>query len=29
MSYISTPEQEAIIHWQGKQLVVRAFAGTG
>lgn len=29
MSYISTPEQEAIIRWQGKQLVVRAFAGTG
>jgi hypothetical protein len=29
MSYASTPEQDAVICWQGKKLVVRAFAGTG
>lgn len=29
MSYTSTPEQDAVICWQGQQLVVRAFAGTG
>lgn len=29
MSYTSTPEQDAVIHWQGAQLVVSAFAGTG
>jgi hypothetical protein len=29
MSYTSTPEQDAVICWQGTQLVVSAFAGTG
>jgi hypothetical protein len=29
MSYTSTPEQDAVIRWQGQQLVVGAFAGTG
>lgn len=29
MSYTSTPEQDAVISWQGQQLVVGAFAGTG
>lgn len=29
MSWKTTPEQNAIIEWQGNQLVVNAFAGTG
>ncbi|EDV3180357.1 AAA family ATPase, partial [Salmonella enterica subsp. diarizonae] len=29
MSYSDTPEQAAVIAWQGKRLVVGAFAGTG
>lgn len=29
MSYTSTPEQDAVINWQGSKLVVNAFAGTG
>lgn len=29
MSYTSTPEQDAVINWQGSQLVVNAFADTG
>lgn len=29
MSYPDTPEQSAVIHWQGNRLVVNAFAGTG
>lgn len=29
MAWITTPEQNAIIEWQGNQLVVNAFAGTG
>lgn len=29
MSWNTTPEQDAIIHWKGSHLVVNAFAGTG
>lgn len=29
MSWKTTPEQNAIIEWQGNQLVVNGFAGTG
>ncbi|QIZ52232.1 hypothetical protein DWG24_16490 [Dickeya zeae] len=29
MSYMNTDEQEAVIHWKGRHLVVNAFAGTG
>ncbi|HFW3114057.1 TPA: DNA helicase, partial [Salmonella enterica subsp. diarizonae serovar 61:r:-] len=29
MSYSDTPEQSAVIAWQGTRLVVGAFAGTG
>ena len=29
MTFNTTPEQNAIIAWRGKQLVVNAFAGTG
>ncbi len=29
MSYSDTPEQSAVIGWQGTRLVVGAFAGTG
>ncbi|MCL6408077.1 ATP-dependent helicase [Dickeya dadantii] len=29
MSYMNTDEQEAVINWKGRHLVVNAFAGTG
>lgn len=29
MSYSDTPEQSAVVRWQGRRLVVNAFAGTG